>query len=62
MFLSRTNRSCSLPGRTPSIHERLRALEWVRKQMMNRGSPDFLRQRYTEAATQKLIAKLLRKR
>jgi hypothetical protein len=43
-----------------SIREVLEALEWVRGQMMRRGSPDFIRQRETEGRVQALCGRLLR--
>ena len=46
--------------RSKSIREVLEALEWVRREMMNRGSPDFIRQRQLEARVGGLCAKLAR--
>jgi len=44
--------------RSRSIHEVLEALDWVRHEMMHRGSPDFIRQRELEARVGKLSARL----
>jgi hypothetical protein len=38
----------------------LEALEWVRREMMHRGSPDFIRQRQLEARVAQLSARLAR--
>ncbi len=46
--------------RPPNIREVLDALDWVRKQMMYRGSPDFIRQRELEARVGRLATRLLR--
>jgi hypothetical protein len=48
--------------RSRSIREVLEALEWVRREMMHRGSPDFIRQRELEARVGKLSARLARGR
>ena len=48
--------------RSRSIHEVLEALDWVRHEMMHRGSPDFIRQRELEARVGKLSARLARGR
>ncbi len=48
--------------RSPNIREVLDALDWVRKQMMYRGSPDFIRQRELEARVGRLAARLARGR
>jgi len=45
--------------KTPSIHEVLQALEWVRLEMMRTGSPDFIRQRELEGPVQRLCRLLL---
>ena len=47
---------------SPSIHEVLDALDWVRREMMHRGSPDFIRQRVLEARVQQLASRLTRGR
>jgi hypothetical protein len=44
--------------RSRSIREVLEALEWVRGEMMNRGSPDFIRQRQLEARVGGLCIRL----
>ena len=44
----------------PSIREVLSALEWVRGEMMRRGSPDFIRQREAETRVRRLCQQLLR--
>ena len=44
--------------RSRSIREVLEALDWVRREMMNRGSPDFIRQRQLEARVGKLCTRL----
>jgi hypothetical protein len=46
--------------RSPSIREVLDALDWVRREMMHRGSPDFIRQRELEAHVGRLAARLAR--
>jgi hypothetical protein len=46
--------------RSKSIREVLEALEWVRREMMNRGSPDFIRQRQLEARVGSLCSELAR--
>lgn len=46
--------------RSRPIREVLEALEWVRREMMNRGSPDFIRQRQLEARVGALSLKLAR--
>ena len=48
--------------RPPSIHEVLAALDWVRREMMHRGSPDFIRQRELEARVRRLASRLARGR
>ena len=40
------------------MREVLDALEWVRREMMHRGSPDFIRQRQLEARVADLCASL----
>ena len=47
------------PARAPRIREVLEALEFVRKEMMNHDSPDFIRQRQVEDRVQALIARLV---
>ena len=49
-----------MQARNPSMRERLDALDWVRKEMMRKGSPDFLRQQLRERQIQKTCADLLR--
>ena len=44
------------------MREVLEALEWVRREMMQRGSPDFIRQRELEARVGKLCTTLVRGR
>ena len=44
--------------RSRSIREVLEALEWVRREMMNRGSPDFIRQRELQRRVRELAARL----
>ena len=44
--------------RSRSIREVLEALEWVRREMMYRGSPDFIRQRQLEGRVHQLAARL----
>jgi hypothetical protein len=46
--------------RSRSIHEVLEALEWVRREMMHRGSPDFIRQRELEGRVRQLASRLAR--
>jgi hypothetical protein len=48
------------PGRSRNIREVLEALEWVRKELMRKGSPDFIRQRQCQEGVKQLIAKMLR--
>jgi hypothetical protein len=48
--------------RPPSIREVLEALDWVRREMMHRGSPDFIRQRQLEARVRQLASRLARGR
>jgi hypothetical protein len=38
----------------------LEALDWVRRELMNRGSPDFIRQRELARGTRQLASRLLR--
>jgi hypothetical protein len=45
---------------TPSIRDVLAALEWVRGEMLRRGSPDFIRQREAESRVSRLAQQLLR--
>jgi hypothetical protein len=40
------------------MREVLDALDWVRLQMMRRGSPDFIRQRLAEAPVRELCSRL----
>ena len=47
-------------GRSRSIREVLEALEWVRKELMRKGSPDFVRARKCEEGVKDLITKMLR--
>lgn len=42
------------------MREVLEALEWVRREMMHRGSPDFIRQRELEGRVHHLAARLAR--
>jgi hypothetical protein len=49
------------PGRSRNIREVLEALEWVRKELMRKGSPDFIRQRQLQEGVNQLIAKMLRR-
>ncbi len=44
------------------MREVLEALQWVRREMMRRGSPDFIRQRQLEARVHELCRKLLHER
>ena len=44
------------------MREVLEALEWVRREMMHRGSPDFIRQRVLEARVRQLASRLTRGR
>ncbi|MFB3916221.1 MAG: hypothetical protein ACE14M_05800 [Terriglobales bacterium] len=44
----------------PSIRQRLNALEWVRKEMMRKGSPDFLRARLREQQIRNRCEELVR--
>jgi hypothetical protein len=46
--------------RSRSIREVLEALEWVRREMMHHGSPDFIRQRQLEGRVHRLAARLAR--
>jgi hypothetical protein len=46
--------------RSRSIREVLEALDWVRREMMHRGSPDFIRQRQLERGVKQLAARLTR--
>jgi hypothetical protein len=46
--------------RSISMREVLEALEWVRREMMHRGSPDFIRQRELEGRVQQLASRLAR--
>ncbi len=46
--------------RSRSIREVLDALDWVRREMMHRGSPDFIRQRQLEARVSNLVTRLAR--
>jgi hypothetical protein len=40
------------------MREVLEALEWVRREMMHHGSPDFIRQRELEGRVHQLAARL----
>ena len=42
------------------MREVLEALEWVRREMMHRGSPDFIRQRELEGRVHQMAARLTR--
>jgi hypothetical protein len=42
------------------MREVLEALEWVRREMMYHGSPDFIRQRELEGRVRQLAARLAR--
>ena len=42
------------------MREVLEALEWVRREMMHHGSPDFIRQRELEGRVHQLAARLVR--
>ena len=42
------------------MREVLEALEWVRREMMHHGSPDFVRQRELEGRVHQLAARLAR--
>ena len=42
------------------MREVLEALEWVRREMMHHGSPDFIRQRQLEGRVHQLAARLAR--
>lgn len=42
------------------MREVLEALEWVRREMMHHGSPDFIRQRELEGRVHQLAARLAR--
>ena len=44
------------------MREVLEALEWVRREMMLHGSPDFIRQRELEGSVHQLAARLARSR
>ena len=46
--------------RSRSIREVLEALEWVRREMMHHGSPDFIRQRELEGRVHQLAGRLAR--
>ena len=43
------------------MREVLEALEWVRREMMHHGSPDFIRQRELEGRVRQLAARLARR-
>ena len=47
--------------RSPDIREIVDALEFARRELMRRGSPDFLRARVGEDRVQELCQRLLRK-
>jgi hypothetical protein len=49
-------------AQAPSMREVMNALEWVRREMMRKGSPDFIRERQCEDRVQELVARLLRGR
>ncbi len=42
------------------MREVLEALEWVRREMMHRGSPDFIRQRELERRVHHMASRLAR--
>jgi hypothetical protein len=42
------------------MREVLEALDWVRREMMHHGSPDFIRQRELEGRVHQLAARLAR--
>ena len=42
------------------MREVLEALDWVRREMMHHGSPDFIRQRELEGRVHQLVARLAR--
>ena len=42
------------------MREVLEALEWVRREMMHRGSPDFIRQRQLEGRVHQLALRMVR--
>ena len=44
------------------MREVMEALDWVRREMMRRGSPDFIRQRELEARVHELCRQLLREK
>ncbi|MFI5086891.1 MAG: hypothetical protein ACHP7I_00715 [Terriglobales bacterium] len=46
--------------RSRSMREVLEALDWVRREMMHHGSPDFIRQRELEGRVHQLAARLAR--
>lgn len=46
--------------RSPNIREIVDALDFARRELMRRGSPDFLRARVGEHRVQELCARLLR--
>ncbi|MGI9104456.1 MAG: hypothetical protein ACR2IF_18585 [Terriglobales bacterium] len=45
--------------RSPSIREIVDALDWVRREVMRRGSPDFIRQRELEKRVHELCRELM---
>ncbi len=42
------------------MREVLEALEWVRRELMHRGSPDFIRQRLIEGRVHQMASRLAR--
>ena len=44
------------------MREVLEALDWVRRELMNRGSPDFIRQRELARGARQLADRLMRGR
>ena len=63
--MGRPDARLQIPGRSEppertSLRDALEVLEWVRREMMRHGSPDFLRARFAEERVQRLVAKLLR--
>ncbi len=47
-------------SRTPSMREIVDALDWARREVMRRGSPDFIRQRELEKRVHELCRRLMR--
>jgi hypothetical protein len=59
MIIRRASPTTPLESRRPTTGELFDALDFARKEMMFRGSPDFLRQQVGEDRVQRLIARLL---